>query len=177
MVNSTLKIKQLLKETFLSVERLNKIATPYLDKMRGYGYDSFCTLDSNISFSGVPLHSAVAIVLNDKNQILLGRSTDQDDRNGTLCFLGGGIDNDEGCGYAAIREAWEEAGIDVEAELINPNCQGGVAFVICKYVDGEINHNNEFSEMNWYDLDFLPWKDIYYKNIGPLKHIISLNKK
>lgn len=100
--------------------------------------------------------SAVAIVLKNGKQVLLGKSTDEDDRNGQWVFPGGGIDPEDGGDplAAAIREAYEEAGVRVTCTgtILNHPDRPNVAFVLCEYVQGDIAPNKEFSAMEWFPL-------------------------
>lgn len=96
--------------------------------------------------------SAVAIILK-KGTILLGLALSDDDRNGKLCFPGGGIDPEDGLDpvSAAIREAYEETGLEVTSTgtiLTHPD-KPSVAFVVCQYVSGEPTPNQEFASFQW----------------------------
>ena len=53
------------------------------------------------------IETAVGVVVNNKNQVLLGRCKTDDDRNDLLCFPGGGIDKGEDVFSAALREVKE----------------------------------------------------------------------
>ena len=63
---------------------------------------------------------AKLLVVNSKNEILLGHTDD------SYYFLGGHVDGDESDKECLIREIREEAGIDYNPELVEP-------FVIIKY--------------------------------------------
>ncbi len=100
--------------------------------------------------------SVVAVVTNGNGEILLGKSTDPDHRNGKWCFTGGGIKNKEiSIETAAERECWEESGIRCRAIGIIQYGNGlsvppSVVFVLCVADHGgNIRHNDEFSEMKW----------------------------
>lgn len=120
-------------------------------------------------------HSAVAVILNDKNQILMGKALADDDRNNTLCFVGGGVEKDENPLDAAVREANEEAGVIVkvaeENGVLDYDFDKRVIFVKCLYDSGEIIPNEEFEFINWYDLDNLPSEEIYPHNLGIIEKI------
>lgn len=60
---------------------------------------------------------AKVLVLNDTEQVLLLRRSDQDEDNpGRLDFPGGGVDEGEQPLQAAVRELLEETGITADAE-------------------------------------------------------------
>jgi 8-oxo-dGTP pyrophosphatase MutT (NUDIX family) len=111
-------------------------------------------LDETIASDGAS--SVVAVVTNGNGQILMGRSTDADKRNGKWCFTGGGIKSKE-CTIeqSAERECWEESGLRCRAQGIIQYGNGfavppSVVFVLCiTDAGGNIKHNNEFSEMKW----------------------------
>jgi mutator protein MutT len=65
---------------------------------------------------------AVAIVTNDKNEVLLARRFEPESRHlhNKWEFVGGGIDFGETPKQAAVREAKEEAGIDIEVLRLLP---------------------------------------------------------
>lgn len=163
------RINKLLKEAFLTKEHLHELAEPFKQNMTEAGLDGIVTLDSTHS-KDIPLKSAVTVILNDKGEILMGTSASDDSRFGKLCFVGGGIDEGETCSQAAVREASEEAGLTVHPRLMNPYTTGNVAFVVCDYVDGDINHNNEFTDMNWYGTEALP-ENMFEPNVKYLNFI------
>lgn len=108
------------------------------------------------------VESAVAICINfidDKTLILLGLSTASDDRGGMFCFPGGRVENSESSHEAAVRELYEEAGIIsmplTYVKLLHP-IKPNVSFHLVKYESGDIQYNDEFSDMCWFDVDDLP---------------------
>lgn len=103
--------------------------------------------------------AAVAIILNDKNEVLLGLSTSSDFRKGKLCFVGGGIEEGESVLDAAVRESQEEVGLVVtprKGEVYKIEGNDRIVFVICDYNSGEIVPNDEFSHVGWYGVNNLP---------------------
>ena len=115
----------------------------------------------------VELKSACGIVFNGK-QVLLGLSNDEDDRKGKYCFPGGGIEKNEDCISAAVRETYEEMNLICKPltsvsmiHVIKPN----VAFCILSCDNFEdIKPNEEFDDYGFFDVDNLP------------ENILSLNK-
>ena len=104
----------------------------------------------------VELKSSVAIIMKEvegKPCYLLARSTDTDDRQGKLCFVGGGIDKGESPMQAAIREAYEESGLICKplslmtfTHPIKPTV--GFHLLSCD-CNNEVKLNEEFSEYKW----------------------------
>ncbi len=118
--------------------------------------------------------ASVAVILNDKGQVLLGKSLADDDRKDKLCFIGGGIEIGETPVDAALREASEEANIIVtvtEDNFLGHDPIKNVVFIKCLYNSGEIKPNEEFEFLNWYDLHQPPNEDIYNQNLGIIEKI------
>lgn len=121
----------------------------------------------------VELKSAVAIILGPGNKVLMGISQSEDDRNGKLCFVGGGIEKGETPYQAAKREAFEEAGVYVKCQplpwLVFDE-QPSIAFVLCKYIGGDLNPNEEFKNIGWYDYSTVSEDSWYKNNFNALMH-------
>ena len=117
------------------------------------------------------------LVLNDRGEILLQHRTDND----MWGFIGGSVELQETFEEAAKREAFEEAGIDIEEielfniysgkEMYNKYPNGDevynktVMFKVLKY-KGEIKADgDESEELKFFSLDTLPNKinppDVY----------------
>lgn len=113
-----------------------------------------------------PFKSAVAIIFKG-DHVLLGTARSHDDRNGKLCFPGGGMNIGETPYEAAKREAWEESGIFAKCSPIAPIVHPSnpkVCFVVCNHIHGDIKHNNEFTDMAWYPVKNIPPEKIYPAN-------------
>lgn len=121
------------------------------------------------------IHSAVGIVFDSKNNLLLGKAITDDERNGKWVFPGGGVDKGESPLQAAIREVYEECGVSSTPVhlpmLIHPS-KPSVSFFILRCTDDNIDltPNEEFSEMKWFNLSKLP-KQTLSLNLDMLKMI------
>ena len=107
--------------------------------------------------------------------MLLGESTDADDRNGWLVFPGGGVDEGESIAAAVKREVREETGLFVEPTegIITDKRKPGVYFIVCNYKNGEVQHNSEFKNMQWYDIKNLPLDKVYPQNREIISNLIN----
>ena len=108
--------------------------------------------------------------------VLMGQAIDTgDDRTGWLCFPGGGRDGKESVNRAVKREVREETNLLVQPteSIIEDLNKPGVIFVICNYINGVIQHNSEFKNMSWYDINDLPWERIYPQNKELLENLLS----
>ncbi len=106
--------------------------------------------------------AANALIFNDKGEILLCHRTDKDKWN----FPGGGVEHGETPTEAAIREAKEEIGVDVE--IIRPlgvytkvDDDDIVFAFICRITAGVPTYSDEADEIEYFPVDDLP------KNISP----------
>lgn len=119
------------------------------------------------------INSAVGVVFDQSNNILVGKSNDE--RNGKWCFLGGGVDQGESPLQAAIREVYEEGGTICKPlslpMIIHPS-KPTVAFLIlrCEHQKPQLTKNDEFDDIKWVAIDKLP-KDTLPLNIEILKMI------
>lgn len=114
--------------------------------------------------------AAVAIILNNNNEVLLGKAIADDDRNGYLCFIGGGIEEGEDALIAAQREALEEGNLEVLSKKIIGR-EGPVVFVLCDYVAGDIKPNEEFESLSWHKMDSLQNDLVYPQNLKIINKI------
>lgn len=124
------------------------------------------------------IKSAVAIVCKlheGKFCYLLARSTDEDDRQGKLCFLGGGVDKGETPLLAAIREACEEGGVvctPTHISMITHPTKPTVGFFVLHcHQDSEVTINEEFSEYRWVSFEDKYPEDMMELNKEVLKII------
>ena len=88
---------------------------------------------------------------------------------GKWVFPGGYVDRGEEITLAAIREAREEAGLDVKLDhLINIYSYAGRAPVIIVYaatmLSGELAVDDEGLEAREFDLDEIPWDDLAFRS-------------
>lgn len=157
------------EEGKLLIAALAKITTEsQTDKTPDEVFNQVKNLKTQIynSSNDINKKSVVGIVLKD-NFVLLGEAITDDDRTGWLCFPGGGVDEGESLLRAVKREVREEVNILAKFEnqiLITDPTKPNVFFFIGKYINGEIQYNSEFKNMNWYDLNNLPIEKIYPQN-------------
>ena len=88
---------------------------------------------------------------------------------GKWVFPGGYVDRGEEITLAALREAREEAGLDVRLDhLINIYSYPGRAPVIIVYaatmISGELAVDDEGLEAREFDLDDIPWDDLAFRS-------------
>lgn len=116
-------------------------------------------------------HAAAAIVMNDNNQILLGRHS-----TGGMAFTGGHMDVSDGNKeITALRELKEEMGITgrnpqkVWSGKLNGNeCD---VFLIESFT-GEPKSTDELKEPRWFDAEDIPWDDMRDCCHKPLEEFI-----
>lgn len=104
-------------------------------------------------------HAAAAIVMNEQNQILLGRH-----QTGGLAFAGGHMDMSDGDkAITALRELKEEMGITgrnpqkIWSGKLNGNeCD---VFLVESFT-GEPKSTDEVKEPRWLDIEDIPWDDL-----------------
>ena len=88
---------------------------------------------------------------------------------GKWVFPGGYVDRGEEITLAAVREAREEAGLDVRLDhLVNIYSYAGRAPVIIVYaatmLSGEMAVDDEGLEVREFDLDEIPWDDLAFRS-------------
>jgi ADP-ribose pyrophosphatase YjhB (NUDIX family) len=88
---------------------------------------------------------------------------------GKWVFPGGYVDRGEEVTLAAVREAREEAGLDVRLDhLINVYSYAGRAPVIIVYaatmLSGELVVDDEGLEIREFGLDEIPWDDLAFRS-------------
>ena len=104
-------------------------------------------------------HAAASIVMNNNNQILLGRHS-----TGGMAFPGGHMDMADGSSeITALRELKEEAGITGRnpqkvwtGKLNGNNCD---VYLIESYT-GEPKSTKELKNPRWFDAENIPWDDL-----------------
>lgn len=116
-------------------------------------------------------HAAAAIVMNDNNQILLGRHS-----TGGMAFAGGHCDlADSSKEITALRELKEEMGITgrnpqkIWCGKLNGNeCE----VYLVESFTGEPKSTDEIKEPRWFDTQDIPWEDIRDCCYKPLEEFV-----
>jgi 8-oxo-dGTP pyrophosphatase MutT (NUDIX family) len=121
------------------------------------------------------IHSAVGVVFDSANNILIGLSNATDDRQGKWVFLGGGVDEGESPLQTSIREVYEEGGVvalPIALPMIIHPSKPMVAFLVlkCNEEKPPLQMNDEFYAMKWAPLNEVP-KEMMLLNIEMLKMI------
>ena len=112
------------------------------------------------------LPAVCMVIFNDRAEVLLGKRSD----NGKWALLGGIMEPGDTPAAAAIREAKEEAGIDIEIDRVSgvdasglityPNGDAAQYITVafrCRHVGGEPRVNDdESTDMRFFSLDALP---------------------
>lgn len=110
-----------------------------------------------------PLPASTALVINGKNQLLLGKRQIEPAK-GQWCLPGGFVEIDESMEQAALRELKEETGLTgkllsfVGCTYQRSNYYGGV--IIFGYrveiLEGEMKADDDMEDLKYYDFDSLP---------------------
>jgi len=108
------------------------------------------------------------ILQNEDNHILLLRRAIEPGY-GKWVFPGGYVDRGELVTVAAVREAREEAGLDVRLDhLVNIYSYAGRSPVIVVYaatmISGEMVTDDEGLEIREFGLDEIPWDDLAFRS-------------
>ncbi|MCH9036421.1 MAG: NUDIX hydrolase [Chloroflexi bacterium] len=112
-----------------------------------------------------PRVASGAIVRYEEKLVLLRREIEP--AYGKWVFPGGFVDRGETLEAAAMREAQEEAGVDVEIDgLVGVYSYEGSPIVIIVYaatiVGGRPQALDESLEMRLFDLESIPWADLAF---------------
>ncbi len=103
---------------------------------------------------------AVAVIVGDQKGVLLGRRR-IDPGSGRWSFPAGYVNRGEVLEEAAVREVWEETGLDVRIDrLFGVYSERGNAVILIVYTavagDQEPAAGPEVSEVGWFSPDDLP---------------------
>ena len=115
----------------------------------------------------ITLQSAVGIIFNEKNELLLGLAIADDERDGKWVFPGGKIEDNENCLPAAIRETYEETGLvtlPISNMIFIHPAKPMVGFCLLRAIgEHKLLPNEEFESLKWVSLENLP-KDLLILN-------------
>ena len=108
------------------------------------------------------------IIRNGDGQIALVRRA-IDPGYGKWVFPGGYVDRGEELLVAAVREAREEANLEIRVDgLINLYSYAGRAPIIIVYaatlVGGELRADDESLDAGWYETSNLPWDELAFRS-------------
>jgi len=106
------------------------------------------------------------IIANDRGQVVLVRRAIEPG-HGLWVFPGGYVDKGEKVTSAAIREAMEEAGLEIRIDrLLNVYSYAGRPLVVIVYaataIGTELSHDDECLEARWFALDEIPWDKLAF---------------
>jgi 8-oxo-dGTP diphosphatase len=107
-----------------------------------------------------------AIVVNEKQEVLLVKRAENIHNGGKYTIPGGFLDRDENLEQGVLRELKEETGYKGEIEMLfwindSPNRpkedRQNVDFIfIAKIISGGMTLNNEVSDIHWFTMNSLP---------------------
>ena len=108
------------------------------------------------------------IIKNEQREIALVRRSIQPGY-GKWVFPGGYVDRGEELMAAAVREAREEANLEIQVDgLINLYSYSGQTAIIIVYaatlVSGQIRADDESLDAAWYDTANLPWDELAFRS-------------
>lgn len=116
-------------------------------------------------------HAAATIVMNDNNQILLGRH-----ESGKMAFAGGHMDvSDVGTDITALRELKEEMGIvGRNPQKVWSGRENGnkVDVFLVESFTGEPKSTDEIKSPKWFDPSDIPWDDLRDCCYRPLEEFV-----
>jgi len=116
-------------------------------------------------------HAAASIVMNDNNQILLGRHS-----TGGMAFPGGHMDMADGSTeITALRELKEEAGITGRnpTKVWSGKLNGNKCDVyLVESFTGEPKSTKELKDPRWVDVEDIPWDDLRDCCHEPLENFV-----
>lgn len=128
---------------------------------------------------------SVYLIVKNKNKVLLSLRKNTGYMDGYYSLVAGHVDGNEPATFACIREAMEEAGMNLKTDEIHPSCIIhrltteleciDIFFIIENYTGNfENKEPNKCGELKYFDLDDLPNNTIDYIKVG-IKN--SLNGK
>jgi len=133
-----------------------------IEKSFGERIHGYCQKCNRINYEN-PLPAVAALVLNQKNQLLLVKRSVEPAKGG-WCLPGGFIEIGESIEEAVLRELEEETGLKGEigglVDFFSQKSQYYGALIIfgyrAKILGGELNAGDDAQEVGFFDLDALP---------------------
>ena len=133
-----------------------------IEKSFGERVHYYCQKCDRISYEN-PLPAVAALVLNQKNQLLLVKRS-VEPAKGKWCLPGGFIEISESIEEAVLRELEEETGLKGEigglVDFFSQGSQHYGAILIfgyrAKILGGELRAGDDAQEVGFFDLDALP---------------------
>lgn len=124
-----------------------------------------CTVCGQIIFMDPKVAVGTIIVNADREIVLVRRAIEPG--YGLWVFPGGFVDKGELVTAAAIREAREEAGLEIRLDrLLNVYSYEGRQIVVIVYaasaVGGELCHDEECLEVRWFTPATIPWDSLAF---------------
>lgn len=131
------------------------------------------------SHMGSPLSVAVSAVVNDDEILLIRR--ERGDYQGFWALPGGKVELDEHVSDAAVREVFEEAGIEtvfedyigiVSEHLVRGDVEKHFLLHVCELEAEDVRlESTEEGEVSWFALDELP-DEVIPSDLAIIEHIV-----
>ena len=126
-----------------------------------------CTQCGQVIYLDPKVAVGTIIKTADSRVVLVRRAIDPG--YGLWVFPGGYVDRGEEIQTAAVREAKEEAGLDVRLDgLVNIYSYPGAALIVIVFaatvVGGELCHDEECLEVKLFTPDEIPWEELAFQS-------------
>lgn len=124
-----------------------------------------------------PKVAACTIPIEGSQVLLIRRGIEP--ARGRWTFPGGYMDRGETVEQAAIRETWEEVGLDVALdELVGVYSAADSIVVVVVYrahvVGGTLGICSEVQDARWFDFDAIPWNELAFpSSVQALEQLLA----